>query len=268
MLYICPTPIGNLGDISLRCLEVLKKVDKIACEDKRVTVKLLKHYQISTPLIAYHQHNEQKISEQLLIELENGAEIALVSDAGMPLISDPGEILLQKVIDAGLDYTVLPGASAAITALVAAKMRHQPFYFGGFIKTESDVEAVKTLAATLIFYEAPHRLLKTLTLLENQLGNRKITICRELTKLYQEYYHGDIVSAKEHFSEQARGEFVLVIEPYVEQKVELSSEQIIELALQRLEQGERAKIIAKELAKTYGADRQMIYKKLVDRSHL
>ncbi len=265
MLYICPSPIGNLKDISLRCLEVLESVDKIGCEDKRVSAKLLKHYQINKPLFSYHQHNEQKVSEQIITDLKAGLDIALLSDAGMPLISDPGEILMKKVIESSLEYTILPGANAAITALVAAKVSHQNFYFGGFIKDKAELLMVKELSSSLIFYEAPHRLIKTLNLLKEVLGDRELTIAREISKLYEEFYHGTISSALEYFGEKQRGEFVLVLAGYREELIKLSQEEVFSLAEKRLEEGERAKVIAKDLASRYEVDRQEIYKYLTKR---
>ena len=181
-LYLVPTPIGNLKDITLRALEVLKSVDEIAAEDTRQSLKLLNHFEIKKPLFSYHQHNEQGKSEQIISKLEDGISIALVTDAGTPGISDPGSVIVSKCIENNIDFEVLPGATAFTTALVYSGLDTTKFVFRGFIPRETKdrkvlVEEIKDKKETLIFYESPHRLLDTLSFLKNSLGNRSISSC-------------------------------------------------------------------------------------------
>ena len=194
-LYFCPTPIGNLSDISLRTLEVLEMVDIIACEDTRVSIKLLNHYNIKKKLFSYHEHNEHEASEKLLAFLEEGKSIALITDAGMPGISDPGEILARHVIEAGVEFTVLPGASAIFLALLQSGFASKRFIFEGFLPRKGkERQAILTEWAsekrTIIFYEAPHRLEKTLEELKSLFPNRPLSVSRELTKKFEETIRG------------------------------------------------------------------------------
>ena len=196
-LYLVPTPIGNLKDITLRALEVLKSVDEIAAEDTRQSLKLLNHFEIKKPLFSYHQHNEQGKSEQIISKLEDGISIALVTDAGTPGISDPGSVIVSKCIENNIDFEVLPGATAFTTALVYSGLDTTRFVFRGFIPRETKdrkvlVEEIKDKKETLIFYESPHRLLDTLSFLKNSLGNRSIAVCRELTKLHEDIFRGTL----------------------------------------------------------------------------
>lgn len=264
MLYICPTPIGNLGDMTFRTLDALNHADIIACEDTRVTGKLLHHFDIKKKLISYREHNEQTVSEKIIDYLKEGKNVALVSDAGMPGISDPGEILIKKMIAEELDYTVLPGASAVITALVASNQITQPFYYHGFLdrkKGLEQLEQINKLPASLIFYESPHRLLKTLELMQRSLGNRQMSIMRELTKKFESYYHGSIDSMLDYFTQNPpKGEFVLIVSGYTETKKICSFDDVVLIARERIHNGERQKDVVKELAKTYHMDRQALYK--------
>ena len=217
-LYLVPTPIGNLKDITLRALEVLQSVDLIAAEDTRQSLKLLNHFEIKKPLISYHQHNEQGKSNELLDRLKEGRNIAIVTDAGTPGISDPGSVVVQKCIEEGIKFEVLPGATAITTALVYSGLDTTKFLFRGFLPRENKdrrpiIEDIKERQETLIFYEAPHRLLDTLEFLKLNLGNRKIAICRELTKLYEEILRVSLEEAIEHYKNVSpRGEYVLVVE--------------------------------------------------------
>ena len=217
-LYLVPTPIGNLKDITLRALDVLKEADFIAAEDTRQTLKLLNHFEIKKPLISYHKFNEQGKSNEIINYLEDGKNIALVSDAGTPGISDPGSVIVERCIQENIDFEVLPGATAITTALVYSGLDTTKFLFRGFLPREkkdrkSVVSGLLNSQETLIFYEAPHRLLDTLTFLLDTFGDRRIAVCRELTKLYEQIYRGHLSEALKYFAEnKPRGEFVLVLE--------------------------------------------------------
>ena len=217
-LYICATPIGNMEDITLRCIRTLKEVDIIAAEDTRRTIKLLNHYEINKPMISYHEHNKISKGKEILTLLQEGKNIALVSDAGMPCISDPGEDLVKLCAEKGINIIPIPGASASLTALSISGLSTQYFTFEGFlpVKGKERRERVERLAReekTMILYEAPHRLLTTLRDLEKALGNRNISISRELTKKFEETIRTDLKGAINEFSiRNIKGEFVLIIE--------------------------------------------------------
>lgn len=217
-LYLVPTPIGNLKDITLRALEVLKGSDIIAAEDTRQTLKLLNHFEIKKPLISYHKFNEQSKGSEIVELLSEGKTVALVSDAGTPGISDPGSVIVEKCIAENIDFEVLPGATAITTALVYSGLDTTKFLFRGFLPRENKERKVITdqllnSQETLIFYEAPHRLLDTLSYLLDTFGDRNIAVCRELTKLYQEIFRAKLSEAIQHFADnKPRGEFVLVLE--------------------------------------------------------
>ncbi len=217
-LYLVPTPIGNLKDITLRALEVLQNVDIIAAEDTRQSLKLLNHFNIKKPLISYHQHNEQGRSENIIDQIKEGKNIAIISDAGSPGISDPGSVIVLKCIEQHIEFVVLPGATAITTALVYSGMDTTKFIFRGFLPRENKdrkpiIDDLINRSETLIFYEAPHRLLNTLEFLYEKIGNRKISMCRELTKLYEEIIRLDLEEAIEYYKNNTpRGEYVLVIE--------------------------------------------------------
>ena len=217
-IYLVPTPIGNLGDITLRALEVLKSVDLIAAEDTRQSLKLLNHFNIKKSLISYHKHNEQGKSEELIDRVRNGENIAVISDAGTPGISDPGSIVLKKCIENGLDVEVLPGATACTTAIIYSGLDTSAFIFRGFLPRENKekkefVESLKDRRETIIFYESPYRVIDTLTFLKENFGNRNIAVCRELTKLHEEIYRGSLEEAICYFNDNIpKGEFVLVLQ--------------------------------------------------------
>ncbi len=216
-LYLCPTPIGNLGDMTLRTLEALKMVDLIAAEDTRNTMKLLNHFEINVPLTSYYEHNKAQKGGVLIERLKSGQNIALVSDAGMPAISDPGEDLVKKCIEEGIEVVPLPGPSAFTTALVASGLPTGRFSFEGFLTTNKrnrkiHLEEVKNDTRTLIFYEAPHKLLYTLSDMLEVLGDREIVLARELTKKFEEFYRTTLSEAIKHYNEiPPKGEFVLII---------------------------------------------------------
>ncbi len=217
-LYLVPTPIGNLKDITLRALETLKNVDLIAAEDTRQSLKLLNHFNIKKTLISYHQHNEQGKSENLIDKLKEGKNIALISDAGTPGISDPGAVIVSKCIEENIDFEVLTGATAVTTALVYSGMDTTKFIFRGFIPRENKekkliMEELKSRKETLIFYEAPHRLKNTLEFLKDNLGNRRVAICRELTKLHEEIIRLNLDEAISYYEDKdVKGEIVLIVE--------------------------------------------------------
>lgn len=217
-LYLVATPIGNLEDITMRALRILKEVDLIAAEDTRNTKKLCNYFDIQTPLISYHEHNIEVGGEKLLGYLREGKSVALVSDAGLPCISDPGADIVVKAIAEDFAVVPIPGANAALTALIASGISPQPFYFFGFLNRNKkdrreQLDKLAKREETLIFYEAPHRLKETLKDLQLVLGNRKITLARELTKKFEEFLRGTIEEALEWVqNNEIRGEFCIVLE--------------------------------------------------------
>lgn len=217
-LYICPTPIGNLEDITFRTLKTLKKVDLIAAEDTRRTIKLLNYYEIKKPLTSYHEHNEREKGAILIKKLEEGLDIGLVSDAGMPGISDPGQYLISKVIERNIDLIVLPGGTAAISALILSGLSTEKFVFEGFLPSKKKdrrkaLENIKYEERTIILYESPYRVLDLLKDIKDIMGNRKVSISREITKVYEETIRGTIEEIiKKIKEEKPKGEFVLILE--------------------------------------------------------
>lgn len=216
-LLLVATPIGNLGDITLRALEALKSADVIACEDTRTTAKLLSHFGIATRTLSYHEHNEAQSAAGLVALLQQGKTVALVSDAGTPLLSDPGARLVRAAVEAGITVTPLPGASALLAALTMSGLSAEQFYYAGFLPQKTKARqallaTLKPLICTLVFYEAPHRLLETLTSLRDQLGLREAAVARELTKLYEECRRGSLDDLIAHFTATpARGECVILV---------------------------------------------------------
>ncbi|ASN03755.1 16S rRNA (cytidine(1402)-2'-O)-methyltransferase [Virgibacillus necropolis] len=217
-VYIVPTPIGNLEDITFRALKVLQSASLIAAEDTRNTKKLLTHFDISTSMISYHEHNKESREEQLLGRLENGESIAFVSDAGMPGISDPGYEMVQSAVEAAIPVVVLPGANAALCALIGSGLPTNEFLFYGFLPRKKkdrlkELERLKSMQATLLFYESPHRLKETIAAIYEQFGDRKLTLARELTKRFEEYVRGSISEVVEWIEQtELRGEFCIVVE--------------------------------------------------------
>ncbi|KAJ49952.1 16S rRNA (cytidine1402-2'-O)-methyltransferase [Clostridium tetanomorphum] len=275
-LFIVPTPIGNLKDITLRALEVLDSVDIIAAEDTRQTIKLTNHYNIKKTLISYHQHNEQGKSNSLIKLLKEGRNIALVSDAGTPGISDPGSVIIQRCIEEGMNFEVLPGATASITALVYSGMDTTKFLFRGFLPRENKdrkivIEEIKDRKETLIFYESPHRLVNTLEFLEENVGNRRISICRELTKIHEEILRFTLKEAIEYYKiNNTKGEYVLILEGKSEEDIEkeeiskwqeLSIEQHI---LKYINEGSSKKEAIKRVAKDRKLSKSEVYKYSLD----
>lgn len=229
-LYLVPTPIGNLQDMTFRAVEILKKATIIAAEDTRHTKKLCHYFSIDTPLISYHEHNKREREENLVQRAKNGEIIALVSDAGMPAISDPGAELVARFSTEELPVIALPGANAALTALVASALHTDQFTFAGFLNRKkkerlSELEKLKGNEATLLFYEAPHRLKETLSVLLEVLGDRKMALCREITKQYETLLRGTISEILEFVLEEGiKGECVLVVEGNSEESTDRKEE--------------------------------------------
>ena len=266
-LYICPTPIGNLEDITIRTLNVLKEVDLIAAEDTRNSLKLLNHYEIKKPLTSYHKYSSNEKRVYLSEKIENGENIALISDAGMPGISDPGEELIKLAIENQVEVIGLPGATASITALVVSGLNTEKFVFEGFLSSKNsdrkrELEDLKAESRTIIFYESPHRLLKSLEDMLNILGNRKIAVARELTKYYEEVFRGKISQALDSFTNRAiKGEFVLVVEGAepVEEEVDIEAE-LIKL----IDKGLSKKEAVKKLSSEKNLNKNLVYKKSLE----
>lgn len=266
-LYIVATPIGNLGEMSQRAIEILEKVDIIAAEDTRNTMKLLSHFHITTRLIAHHQHNEIHSANGLLELLEQGLSIALVSDAGYPLISDPGYVVVQKVIENGFPVVPISGSNASLNALVASGLNTQHFLFYGFLKS-GEKERIKELLDlryipyTVIFYEAPHRIKKMLKSCLEVLGNRRICLARELTKKHEEFLRGTIEEVLE-VAEDLKGEMVIVMEgshevkaPDADQAMPLVHDYIHQL----IDEGFTTNEAIKRVAKERGLSKNDVYK--------
>lgn len=264
-LYLVATPIGNLEDITLRALRILKQVDIIAAEDTRQTLKLLNHFEITKPLISYYRHNETQKINLILQKLQEGQTIALVSDAGTPAISDPGEELVKKAIEKKLEVVPVPGACAAITALIASGQDTKQFLFLGFLplnkKYRQEVlEEIQSAKQTCILYEAPHKLLTTLIDLEKQIGNRKVVLARELTKIHEEFLRGTIPELIQKVT-KPRGEYVLLIEG---NKTNTDEKEPMLLSLEQHykiyeEKGYDKKEIIKRIAKDKKVTRNEIY---------
>ena len=245
-LYVVATPIGNLGDITLRALEILKSVDAIAAENTRHTSGLLSHFGISKKLIAVHEHNEQQSAEKLLLQLKNGENIALVTDAGTPAVSDPGAIVVKMVREAGVKVVPIPGVSAVIAALSASGITQNGFYFHGFLPASGAtrrkvLESLKSQTVTLVLYEAPHRIVECVEDLAKVLGGeRRITFCRELTKTFETIYSCALNYASAWLqadANQQRGEFVLLVEaaPVIEaQEVSGEAQRVLKCLLAEL----------------------------------
>ncbi len=216
-LILCATPIGNLQDITLRALEALREADLIAAEDTRNSIRLLKYYEINTPMTSYHEYNKIEKAKYLIEQMQKGKTVALITDAGTPAISDPGEELVQMCQRAHIPVTSLPGASACITALTLSGLHTRRFCFEGFLPSEKKekkeiLEELKEESRTIILYEAPHRLISTLSELQETLGDRKVTLCRELTKKFETIMPVTFSDALSFYEEAPRGEYVLVIE--------------------------------------------------------
>ena len=277
ILYLCATPIGNLEDITYRVLRTLKEVDLIAAEDTRNSIKLLNHFEIKTPMTSYHEYNKIEKGHKLVEKLQEGMNIALITDAGTPGISDPGEELVKMCYEAGIEVTSLPGAAACITALTLSGLSTRRFAFEAFLPTDKKEhqEVLKELqeeTRTMILYEAPHRLLKTLKELEEVFGpDRKLTVCRELTKKHETAFQTTFSEAIAHYEEtEPRGECVLVIEGKSREQIRQEEvDKWEEMSLKEHmdfyeKQGIDRKEAMKRVAKDRGMAKRDVYKALLD----
>ena len=275
-LYLCATPIGNLEDMTFRAVRILKEVDVIAAEDTRNSVKLLNHFDIHTPMTSYHEFNKIDKGQYLVKRLLEGENIALITDAGMPGISDPGEELVRMCRDAGVPVTAVPGACACVTALVISGRPTRRFCFEAFLPTDKKerravLEELKTETHTSIIYEAPHRLVKTLQELLNELGDRNITVCKELTKKHETGFETTLKEAVPYYEQnEPRGEYVLVLEGCSRQQMEQEAQDAWkEMSLgdhMKLyeEQGMNRKDAMKQVAKDRGVGKREIYQALLE----
>src|SRR5688572_9761823 len=272
-LYLVSTPIGNLEDITHRAVRLLREVDVIACEDTRHTQKLLNHFGIKTKTISYHEHNERERAAQLIKQLQQGSDVAIVSDAGTPAISDPGFRLARLAIENDVRVVPVPGASALIAALVASGMPTDEFFFGGFLPARSGARRarlveLRSIPATLIFYEGPHRIAATLKDARDVLGEREAVVARELTKMHEEITRGRLSELAERFSspENARGEMVLIIDRTVIKSELTNDDPVVSIAaLVDAFEGEGLdhRAALKKAAREMGVSRDEAYRRLV-----
>lgn len=268
-LYVVGTPIGNLEDMSVRAVKTLQEVDFIAAEDTRVTLKLLNHFEIKKPMVSYHEHNAREKGGEIITRLLSAQTCAIVTDAGMPCISDPGEDLVRLCAENGIDTVVIPGPSAAISALALSGLSTSKFVFEGFLNPQKNarlerLEELKREKRTIIFYEAPHKLCDTLSAMYQVLGDRKITLARELTKIYEEVIRTTLSQAVALFEEKApKGEFVLVVEGMVEEEQSLTFEQALELIQALVDKGEPLSKAAKDVARQTGFKKGELYSRFL-----
>ena len=270
-LYVVGTPIGNMDDITYRQLETLKSVDFIAAEDTRVTLKLLNRFEISKPLVSFHGHSSRSCAEGIINRIESGENAAIVTDAGMPCISDPGEVLVKMCAERGVDVKVVPGPSAVVSALAISGLDTSRFAFEGFLsmtkKQRNDrLDSIKNDSRTLIFYEAPHKLRATLEDLYKYFGDRRIALCRELTKIYEQVLRMTLSEAIEYYKENnPKGEFVLVVEGTPEQAAmeDITAEQAIELVKALVDKGEKLPSACREIAKQTKFSKSFLYSEIL-----
>jgi 16S rRNA (cytidine1402-2'-O)-methyltransferase len=272
-LYIVATPVGNLEDISQRALRTLREVDLVACEDTRRTRVLLNHFGIKTKTVSYHEHNERARAAELCEQIESGMNVALVSDAGTPLISDPGFRIVQAAIETNIPIVPIPGPTALVAALVASGLPSDQFFFNGFLPARANarrakLEEVCSIPGTLVFYEAPHRIAATLKTALEVLGNRRAAVARELTKLHEEIVRGSLSELTKRFSGDtiARGEMVLVISGAANELtagVESSPRDLVARVSELEEEGLAAKTALKQAARELGLKRAEAYRLLV-----
>lgn len=266
ILYLVATPIGNLEDMTFRAVRILSMVENIYAEDTRNSKVLLNHYDIKTPLLSYHEFNKELKSEEILSKLKDGKSIAIISDAGLPVISDPGFHIALLAIENDIPVSTIPGASAGISALVASGLPPMPYTFYGFLDSKTtkrcqELEKLKYMTHTIIFYEAPHRISQTLEDMLTVLGNRKVVLARELTKKFEEYVRGSIEDVLKVCND-LKGEMVLIVEGYIskdEEQIEPNQkiEELISL-------GFTSKEAIKEVSSLYHLDKKELYKSYVD----
>ena len=274
-LFLCATPIGNLEDITYRVVRTLKEVDLIGAEDTRNSIKLLNHFDIKTPMTSYHEFNKYDKAKVLVQDMLQGKNIALITDAGTPGLSDPGEELVRQCYEAGIEVTSLPGAAACITALTMSGQKTRRFVFEAFLPKDKKekqqvLESLKNEVRTTIIYEAPHRLVKTLKELEKTIGNRPLTICRELTKKYEEAFQTTISEAIEYYdSREPKGEYVLVIAGKPMEEIQAEKREQWELMTIEehvqfyMNQDMDKKTAMKMVAKDRGVSKRDIYNELI-----
>ena len=267
MLYLCATPIGNLEDMTFRAIRILREVDLIAAEDTRRTRKLLTHFEIHTPLIRFDENCKSQVAEKILERLKTGESVAVVSDAGLPAISDPGADLVRLAIDAGIQVCPIPGSNAALSALICSGLDTTQFLFAGFApkskKNRRDfLQKLSTIEATIIFYEAPHRLKDFLSELIEVFGERRAVLARELTKVHEEFLRGNLSELIQTLDE-IRGEFVVVVEGKTFSEVVAPEENISEVVERFLAQGLDKKSAMREAAKIFNVSRREIYNALL-----
>ena len=277
VLYLCATPIGNLEDMTFRAVRILKEADMIAAEDTRNSLKLLKAFDIDTPMTSYHHNNRYDKIEYLLKQLKEGKNIALISDAGMPGISDPGEELVSACIKEGISVSPIPGATAGLSGLVCSGMPSKEFCFEGFLPLEKKeqsriLESLKDETRTMIFYEAPHRMAKTVQAFYTSFGDRNITVCRELTKKHEEFTYTTLEMAVEFYSQnEARGEYVLIIQGRDRRLLEAKEqEEFLKMPLEEhmklyTDSGTSRKEAMKLVAKDRGLSKREIYSELLNK---
>lgn len=278
-LYLCATPIGNLEDITLRVLRTLKEVDLIGAEDTRNSIKLLNHFNIKTPMTSYHEYNKVEKAIYLVKLIKEGKNVALITDAGTPGISDPGEELVRQCIEAGIEVTSLPGAAACVTALTMSGMPTRRFAFEAFLPSDKKdrqriLEELKEETRTIIIYEAPHHLLSTLEELKDTLGNRNISLCKELTKKHESVIRMTIEELIKKFeSEKPRGEYVLVIDgKSIKQKEQEKREEWLKMPLEEhlkkyISEGKSEKEAMKLAAKDRGISKRDVYQYCIERKN-
>ena len=262
-LYLIPSPIGNLGDITLRTIETIKEVDILFCEDTRVTNKLLMHLNIKKDLGSFHEFNKNTQKNKIIELLDNGKNVGLISDAGMPLVSDPGYEVCTLAIERGYNVVSLPGPSALLTALIVSGIKPYPFMFYGFLDHKKnnkvkELTKLKFYEETLIFYEAPHRINETLNCMYEVFGDREVSICRELTKKYEEVIRGTLSEVKD--LDDIIGEIVVVVSGYVEEKIDMTNMTIVDHVNIYLKSGFDLKESMKKVAKDLGISKSDVYR--------
>lgn len=275
-LYLCATPIGNLEDMTFRCVRVLKEADLIAAEDTRGSIKLLNHFEIKTPMTSYHEYNRIEKGRKLVERLLGGEDIALITDAGTPGISDPGEELVRMCHEAGITVTAVPGAAACVTALTISGLSTRRFAFEAFLPADKKerqrvLESLKDETRTMVIYEAPHRLIRTLGTLKEVLGDRQAAVCKELTKRHETVFRATLCEAIAYYEEhEPRGEYVLIIEGKSREEIlkeeraqwgELSLSEHMELYLKK---GQSKKDAMKQVAKDRGIGKREVYQMLLE----
>ena len=262
-LYLVATPVGNLSEFTPRAIEILNSVAVIGCEDTRTSKTLLKHYEIETPLMSYHKFNEKESVEKFLAILDEGKDIALISDAGYPLVSDPGSVLVNEVIENGYNVTTISGASAFLNALVSSGFSLSRFTFIGFLDSKrsgrkKELEELKTNKETLIFYESPHRIKEFLEDVLSVLGDRRIVLARELTKKFEEYIRGNVSEVVE-FADTLKGEMVVIVEGNNQKEEAINEETLVKEIKELLKKGETSKVVVSMMMDKYGLKKNYVY---------